>query len=447
MKSIRTERPFPIPDEVKGVIQRLDQAGHVAYIVGGSVRDFLLDRELKDHDIATDADPDRLEALFPESITVGKAFGVLKVPVHRLMSDVPESERFIEVATFREDLEYRDHRHPSRVRFAGMEEDARRRDFTINALYFDPKTNRILDPEDGLVDLQARVIRAVGKPDKRFHEDALRLLRAVRFSHALGFRIEPETRTALQARARLIGKISSERIRDELALILKSRDPRGAFEDLAALGLLGHIIPRLDLLRRHPRDWKSTLELLAAVAPVRDVQIGWAALFHRLGRVDSDSSIDNPTALAQLSSERAALHCEALKLSGKEISVIRWLVAELPKFREVFRMRDATLQRWVREPHFELLLALHRAEATCIDGNLAGWEFCSSLFKDYQKRVQAGTLRDARLLSGEDLIALGLKPGPKFTAILREVEDLALEGQLASKEEALEWVLKKSTPS
>ncbi len=445
MKSIRTDRPFPIPEVVRTVLQRLNQGGHIAYIVGGSVRDYLLGREMKDHDIATDADPNRLEELFPESLTVGKAFGVLKVPVTRIDPTSTESDRFIEVATFREDLEYRDHRHPVRVRFAGLEEDARRRDFTINAFYFDPKTARILDPVDGLPDLEARVIRSIGKPDKRFSEDALRLLRGVRFSHALGFRIEPETRAAIQARARLIGKISAERIRDELTLMLKSRDPRGAIEDLAALGLLAHILPRLDLLRRHPRDWKSTLELLGALAPVRDVHVAWAALFHRLGRVDSESAVDNPTAMAQLSAERAALHGEALRLSAKEISIIRSLISDLPKFREAFRMRDATLQRWVREPYFEPLLELHRAEAVCIDGNLAAWAFCSTLWRSYESRRVAGTLRDSKLLSGEDLIGLGLRPGPRFTALLREAEDLALEGVLNSKEEALEWVIKKAS--
>ncbi len=448
MKSIRIDRPFPLPEPVRAVLQRLNQSGHIAYIVGGSVRDFLLNRDIKDHDIATDANPDRLEELFPEAITVGKAFGVLKIPVQRLKGEesnwAAQQEQFIEVATFREDLEYRDHRHPVRVRFAGIDEDARRRDFTINALYFDPKTSRILDPVEGLPDLDARLIRAVGRPDKRFQEDALRLLRGVRFAHSLGFRIEPETRTGLQARARLIGKISAERIRDELGLMLKSRDPRGAIEDLANLGLLGHILPRLDLLRRHSRDWKSTLELLGALAPIRENEIAWAALFHRLGRVDSESSVDNPTTLAQLSAERAELHGESLRLPSREIAVIRALVADLPKFRETFRMRDATLQRWVREPHFELLLELHRAEAVCIDGNLAAWEFCSSLWRDYDSRRKAGTLRESKLLTGEDLIGLGLKPGPKFTAILREVEDLALEGVLGTHEEALEWVIRRS---
>ncbi len=443
MKSIRTDRPFPLPDPVRVVLQRLNQAGHVAYIVGGSVRDFLLGREVKDHDIATDADPDRLEALFPESITVGKAFGVLKVPISRLDPAFHGMEGTIEVATFREDLEYRDHRHPVRVRFAGLEEDARRRDFTINAFYFDPKTLRILDPVGGLVDLEANLIRAIGKPDLRFHEDALRLLRAIRFCHALGFTIEPETRSSIQARARLIGKISSERIRDELTLMLKSRDPRGAVSSLAEVGLLAHILPRLDLLRRHIKDWQSTLEVLGALAPIQEPALGWAALFHRLARVDSDPAIDNPNAMAMASAERAALHGESLKLSSREISMIRALITDLPKFREVFRMRDATLQRWVREPHFEELLKLHRAEAISIDGNLAAWEFCSSLWKEFELKRKSGTLAEGKLLTGEDLIALGLKPGPQFTAYLREVEDLVLEGKLTTKEEALEWILKK----
>jgi len=395
-------------------LDRLDRAGHVGYVVGGSVRDFLLGRKkTKDHDIATSAGPDELCALFPDAVTVGKAFGVIKVPV--------PGEPMLEIATFRKDLEYEDHRHPQAVVFTGPEEDAQRRDFTVNGLFYDPKTRQILDAVSGLEDLKAGVIRAIGDPMERFREDALRLLRAVRFTTSLGFSLDPATADAVRARARLISKVSAERIRDEMTAMVLGPRPDLALQLLSDLGLLAQIFPELEALRKVPEWWKRALETLAWVArheTDRSFSLGWASLLHVV-------------------EEKLPLITQAFRFSNEDAERVRTLVVEEPKVREVFKMREATLQRFVRQDGFEDILALHRAVASATDGNLVHHEFASAKRKAV---LTQGTT--AKLVSGEDLIQLGFSPGPRFTEILRAVEDLALENKLQSKEQALEYVIK-----
>ncbi len=432
---------------MKEALQRLDQEGHVAYVVGGSVRDFLLGRETKDHDIATSAGPDELCRIFPEAITVGKAFGVIKVPI--------EGQEFpLEIATFREDLEYRDHRHPTGVLFAGPSEDARRRDFSINALFFDPKTSRILDTVGGMEDLQAGVIRAIGDPSARFQEDALRLLRAVRFATALGFEIEPETAQAIAARAKLISKVSNERIRDELTAMLLGPRPVAAVKLLSEFGLLKRILPEVEAMRgvRQIPDWDDkagdvwnhslrVLDQLAKQNPKRSFALAWAALLHDVGKpvASMKSGGKNFNSHEIYGSNLVKSIGDRLKMPRAEILRIAAMVEDHLKFKDVFQMRESTLQRFVREPHFEELLALHRADAMASDGNLAAYEFCSTRYQEYKNTPQDG---DQRLITGEDLIQMGFKPGPSFSEILRTVEDLALERKLTTKDEALEYVVK-----
>jgi poly(A) polymerase len=403
---------------VKDALQRLDDAGYVAYVVGGSVRDFLLGRESKDHDIATSAEPDELCRLFPEAITVGKAFGVIKVPI---APDV-----VLEIATFRKDLEYHDHRHPQGVLFAGPTEDARRRDFTVNALFLDHKAGRILDTVEGYEDLQNHLIRAIGDPLERFKEDALRLLRAVRFTTTLAFTLDPATADALRARAKLITKVSAERVRDELTLMLTGPNPSLAVQLLSDVTLLRLVLPEVEDLRGRPL-WKQTLrslEFLARKEPKRPPALAWAALLRNIAK---------PATVAKAASAIAT----RLKMSRADHDQIVHWVEEHTKFKDVFQMRESTLTRFVRQPGFEQLLALHAADAAATDGNLAFHEFAASRY-DEQKRIGASD----KLLTGEDLIQLGLRPGPRFSEILRVIEDLALERKLASKEEALEYVVK-----
>jgi poly(A) polymerase len=435
-----------LPPYVREALQKLNDAGHVAYVVGGSVRDFLLNRESKDHDIATSATPDQICELFPKSVTVGKAFGVIKVPTG---TEPP----LLEIATFREDQEYQNHRHPTSVVFSGPYQDAQRRDFTINGLFYDPKTGRILDSVGGGDDLQSKVIRAIGNPSERFKEDALRLLRAVRFSTRFGFQIEPATATAIHARARLITKVSAERIRDELNGMWTGPRPAQSLQLLAELGLLDLILPEVESLKGVPQIpatrpqedvWSHVLRVLdhlAAQNPKRSSVVCWAAILHEVGkpiasRLNGGKNFNGHELEGAKLVERIT---NRLKMSRLEINQIVALVSDHLKFKDVFQMRESTLQRWIRQPYFEDLLALHRADATASDGNLAYYEFCAHRYETFKK---APSIEIQKLVDGKDLIQMGFSPGPEFSEILRVVEDLALEKKLSSKEEALEYVVK-----
>jgi poly(A) polymerase len=443
-------------------LHRLDEAGFAAYVVGGSVRDFLLKRESKDHDIVTNATPDQICELFPEAITVGKAFGVLKVPLlSSPLSSKEEKAAFIEIATFREDLEYKDHRRPKGIRIAGPGEDARRRDFTINALYYDPKTSSILDPTGGMEDLKAKVVRAIGDPSERFKEDALRLLRAVRFVIALDFSLESQTAAGMKSRAKLIQHVSAERVRDELTLMLAGRNPAGAIALLSETGLLRHVLPEVEACRkiisppgRFPSPglstarsseqvWQQTLRTLKFLEkenPARSSTLSWAALLHHAGKpVALQKNAGKNFNGHEMEASKIALSVGGrLKMSREEIERMVSMLNDQLKFKDVFKMREATLQRFIRQPHFEELLALHKADALATHGNLASYEFCASLLESLRKEPVGGI---PKLIDGKDLIHLGFRPGPEFSEILRMVEDLALEHKLRTKDEALEYVI------
>lgn len=424
---------------------RLDAAGFVGYLVGGAVRDFFLQRPTKDHDVATNANPDEIEHIFPEALTVGKHFGVLKVPL-------PEpGSGMVEIATFREDLEYKDHRHPVGVRFSGPEEDARRRDFTVNALFYDPKSQRVLDVVGGIEDLKARRIRAIGDPAVRFKEDALRLLRAIRFATTLGFEIEPATLAAIRTQARLISKVSQERIRDELSRMMLGPAPVRALQMLSDSELLPWILPEVEALKRIHQPtyvqrnlWLHTLKVVETCAeqnPDRSESLAFASLLQEVGkavawRKSGEKSFAGHDREAHALAEKI---CTRLKFSHETTQVVANLVRDHLRLREVFNMREATLQRLIREPLFKDLLALHRAAATVTDGNQACWEFARSRHQEF---LRMPPVELSQILTGEDLIHLGLKPGPKFSEILRAVEDEVLEQRITTKEQALEFALR-----
>ncbi len=445
-KWVRLDRPFHIPAYVREALQKVNESEHVAYLVGGCVRDFLLGREIKDYDIATDANPDLLCKLFPMAITVGKAFGVLKVPTG---SQPP----LLEIATFRKDLNYEDHRRPEGVVFTGPEEDASRRDFTMNGLFYDPKTSRILDCVGGVEDIQNRVIRAIGDPSVRFREDALRLLRVVRFQSRLGFSIAGETFQAVRSRARLITKVSAERIRDELTAMWTGPNPGDSLRLLSEMELLPLVLPEVEALKGvkqfpsyHPDEnvWAhllKMLDLLAKQSPKRTTTLAWAAVLHEVGKpvVALQNEGKNFNGHEVEAAKLAEKICLRFKLSGSEAQRVVSLVADHLKLKDVFQMREATLQRLLRADHFEELLALHRADACASDGNLAYYEFCLSRLNQLKDTSQ---LEMPKLIDGRDLIQLGFQPGPLFSEILATVEDLTLEKQLTTKDQALEYVIK-----
>lgn len=407
-KWIPIERNFPLKPEVKAALSRLEGAGFSAYLVGGSVRDFLLGLPIKDYDIATDASPDEVAELFPDAIEVGKAFGVMKIP---------SGEEFIEIATFREDSEYTDYRHPKSVRFSGPEDDAQRRDFTINGLFYDPKTKRLLDCVGGYADLQAKKIRAIGDPNARLKEDALRVFRAVRFAVRFGFKIEEATWAALMENARFTRKVSAERVRDELTLMLKGRSPKDAIRMLRDLGVASLWIPEIAKVK------PAVFEALSSDPIPLSTALVFAAAFSEAGGDDTEKSLQSA--------------CDRLRLSGDEKKRVVDLVLDLPKFHDAFQMREATLKRWALEPHFDELLQLHRAIALATDGDLMADRFL--------RRVRAEAAEGSngeKILTGSDLIQLGFSPGPRFSEILRTVEDLHMEKKLTSKDQALEYVVR-----
>jgi poly(A) polymerase len=443
---VRLDRPIPLPSYVRDALQKLHNEGYVGYIVGGSVRDFLLGRESKDHDIATNALPDELCKLFPLSIMVGKEFGVIKVPTGA-------HPPLMEIATFRKDLDYQDHRHPTGVVFSSPAEDAERRDFTINALFYDPKSNRIFDPTGGIEDLKARRIRAIGDPSTRFKEDALRLLRAIRFKTQLGFDLDPDTSRAIQARARLISKVSTERVRDELTLMWKGPRPAEALRFLSELGLLQFILPEVQALKGVPHIpsyfdhedlWMhliKTLEFLVLQNPVRSFTLVWSIVLHEIGkpvvaRMNAEKNFNGHELEGAKIAEKIA---DRFRFSRADTDQIVRMISEHMKFKDVFQMRESTLQRWIREDYFEELLAFHKADAVASDGNLAYFEFCLNRLESNKKSPPVAL---QKILDGKDLIQLGFQPGPLFSEILRVVEDLALERKLMTKDEALDFVVR-----
>ena len=419
------------------IVRILRQAGHEAFFAGGAVRDFLLGRAVSDIDIATSAEPGQIEDLFPATIPVGRQFGVIIV--------VDGSCQY-EVATFRRDLGYVDGRHPREVTFVGAEEDARRRDFTINALFYDPVTEQVIDYVDGQSDLENRIIRTVGDPAERFGEDKLRLMRAVRFACRLGFSIEPATYRELVARADEIEKVSSERIRDELIKILTAESSAEGLELLLECGLLSAFLPEAAAMSGvaqppafHPEgDVFVHTCLMFRLAAQLHPALALGILLHDVGkpptfRIAERIRFDGH---AEVGATMAESICRRLRLSNEITREVVDLVRDHLRFMHVRDMRESTLKRFLRKENFPDHLELHRLDCLASHGDLTNYEFCVRKLEEFGKEV----IRPQLLLSGHDLIAAGLKPGPLFSEILRALEDRQLEGTLHSKEEALVWL-------
>jgi poly(A) polymerase len=419
-------------------IARLRTAGHKAYLVGGCVRDLLLGASAKDFDIATDARPDRIMDLFPNSGKVGAHFGVV------LVRDYFEQ---VEVATFRSDQEYEDGRRPTAVKFENdPREDVLRRDFTINGLLMDIDTREVFDFVGGRADLAARTIRAIGDPDERFQEDHLRLLRAVRFAARLGFAIEPCTFAAMERHHALIRRVSAERVRDELVHILTEGGARRGFELLDACGLLREVLPEVADMKGvaqppefHPEGdvWVHTLLLLEQLDhPTPTLALG--ALLHDVGkpltfrvadRIRFDGHVEAGVEIA-----RAIL--SRLRFSRDISEQVEALVANHMKFKDVPKMKESTLKRFLRMPDFQEHLELHRLDVMSSNRRLESYD----LVKQKLAEFPSEHLKPPRLLTGADLVAAGYRPGPRFSEMLAAVEDAQLEGRIHTAGEALELV-------
>lgn len=418
------------------IISTLQRNGHQAYLVGGCVRDRLLGREPKDFDVSTNARPNQLTQLFPKSELVGAHFGVVLV---KAAPDV-----CVEVATFRREGAYSDGRRPDSVHFVDDPKlDAERRDFTINGLFEDITTGVILDFVGGRADLEARCIRAIGDPVRRFEEDHLRMLRAVRFAARLGFAVDVETKNAIKDLKAKILRISAERTRDELVRILIEGGARRGFELLDETGLLVFLLPEVKAFQGvdqppqyHPEGdvWQHVLLMLENMKdPSPTLALG--VLLHDSGKPPTFRVADRIRfdGHAEVGAEltRAILH--RLKFSNDEIDHVVDLVASHMKFKDVERMRLSTLKRFLRMPHFDEHLELHRLDTGASNGYTGAYNFVAQQLK----ALKADELRPPRLLRGSDLIAAGYRPGPDFSRVLEAVESAQLEGTIGNRDEAL----------
>lgn len=422
----------------RSIISALRRSGHQAYLVGGCVRDLLLGCPPKDFDVSTDAPPERLLDLFPNSGQVGAHFGVVLVR---------EGSHHVEVATFRSERDYTDGRRPSAVRFeTDPREDVLRRDFTINGLMMDIETGQVLDYVGGCADLEHRLVRAIGDPEIRFREDHLRLLRAVRFAARLGFEIEPATLAAIQRNHALIQSVSAERVRDELVRILTEGAARRGFELLDAVGLLNDLLPEIAAMHGveqppefHPEGdvWMHTLLLLEQLGHATPT-LAWGALLHDVGkpgtfrvaeRIRFDGHVEEGVRLAH-----GILH--RLRFSRDDGEQVEALVANHMRFKDVPRMRESTLKRFLRLPKFEEHLELHRLDCLASHGHLDTYEFVRRKLRELTEEQ----LKPPLLVTGRDLIAEGYHPGPQFSRMLAAVEDAQLEGRIQTREDGLELV-------
>lgn len=424
----------------RALVDRLRAAGHVAYFAGGCVRDLVRGRTPKDIDIATDARPEEVRELFPRTYAVGAHFGVIVVL---------EGDWQFEVATFRSDGAYLDGRHPVAVNFSSPEEDARRRDFTINGMFFDPPNDTVIDFVGGRADLASRLVRAIGDPAQRFAEDRLRLLRAVRFATVLEFEIEPATWNAIARAADTINTISAERIREELVRIFLSRHRVRGWDLLDASGLMKAILPEVDALKGcaqppqfHPEGdvFQHTRLMLELLPDEVSLPLVLSVLFHDIGK-PARASVDESGRIRfsghdKLGATMTEELMHRLRFSRAEIEATVEAVDQHMVFKDVPNMRVARLKRFMARPHFADELELHRVDCLGSHGMLDNYEFLKRKSEEFANEP----IIPPPLVRGDDLIALGMKPGPQFGEILEAVETRQLEGTLHDREEALAWV-------
>ncbi len=417
----------------------LDAEGYQVYFAGGAVRDLLLKRSFKDIDIATAAPPDVVEKLFPKTIGVGREFGVVVAVVGGIN---------FEIATFRAESGYKDGRHPEQVQFTDARQDARRRDFTVNALFLDPFTGDVIDFTEGRKDLERGLLRTVRDPRLTFGEDKLRVLRAIRFACQLDFRIDGPTYDGVTRYARELSQISRERIRDEILKILCGPAPARGLSLLSDTGVLEHVLPEVFDMHGvmqppafHPEgDVFQHTRLMFSLARNLSPTLALAVLLHDVGKPDTFAFRERIRfdGHAELGARMAEKICRRLKLPGAQIQQVARLVKDHLRFMHVRQMRESTLRRFLRTDGFEEHLELHRLDCLASHGDLSNHDFC----RDKLNELDQEALAPPPLINGHDLIALGLKPGPLFSEILNRAEDLQLEGVLAAREEALSWVRK-----
>ena len=434
------------------IVKILRDKGYEACLAGGCVRDLLMGRQPHDYDVATSAKPDVVLASFPRTFSVGAHFGVVLVA---------DEENVTEVATFRSDGAYSDGRRPDSVRYTlSAQEDVQRRDFTINGLLLNPLAAEgtlgepealraaILDYVNGLTDLDAGIIRAIGEPTRRFEEDRLRLLRAVRFAARFEFVIEPTTLAAIRVMAPKISSVSHERIREELTKMLTEGHARRAFELLDETGLLAEVLPEIAKMKGveqpaqyHPEGdvWTHTLMLLEQLEAGAPLTLAWGALLHDVGkpatfrvapdRIRFDGHVEVGVAIG-------AEICQRFRFSNDETRMILTLIENHMRFADTEHMKPSTLKRFFRLEEFPQHLALHKMDCMAGSKNLHHWNFVRERYDAMPEEV----VRPEPLITGHELIAAGYEPGPRFKEVLRAVEDAQLEGIIHTQDEAMAMV-------
>ncbi len=423
------------------IVKSIRKAGFTAYFAGGCVRDLILKADPHDYDVATSAPPDTLEKIFPKTVPVGKQFGVILA--------VLEGVQF-EVATFRKEGAYQDGRHPSWVKMSEPREDAQRRDFTVNGLFYDPVEGKIIDYVEGGKDIDAKLIRTIGKAEERFSEDKLRLIRAVRFASTLGFEIEKETWKTIQRMASEIHAVSQERIRDELIKILTRPHPGRGLELLSESGLLKEILPEVETMKGceqspefHPEGdvfvhTKMLLDKLNGPTPT----LAFSALLHDVGKPPTFSDEGGKIHFYEhdrVGAEMTRVIMERFRFSNKEIEAVVAAVENHMRFMHVQVMRQGKLKNFLSRETLQEELELHKIDCESSHGKLDNYEFLNQKLREYKEEE----LKPKPLINGDDLIQEGFKPGPLMGRILRQAYECQLEGEFQVKEAAMLWAKKR----
>lgn len=426
----------------KKVAKRLKDAGFIVYFAGGCVRDALIGRDAHDYDLVTDATPDEVQKLFPRADAVGAHFGVILVK---------EEGMHFEIATFRTDGSYNDGRRPSNVEFSSPEEDVNRRDFTINGLFQDPASGEVIDFIDGQADLKNELVKAIGDPEKRFQEDALRLMRAIRFATVLGFDIESTTWDAICKNSQLLEKIAIERIQIEFNKIIVSSNRRRGIELLVDSGLMKYVLPEvLDLIgceqppQFHPEGdvYVHTCMMLEMLGDKEvDLTLTLSVLLHDIGKpatfsYDEEAGRIRFNGHESVGAEMSEEILRRMKYSNETIEDVRVMVANHMKFMHVMDMRVSKLKRFMSRDTFENEMELHRVDCASSNGILKNYQFVIEKREEFASQP----LIPEPLIKGKDLMELGFQPGPKFKEILTAVQNEQLEGEITDSEAAIAWV-------
>jgi tRNA nucleotidyltransferase/poly(A) polymerase len=426
-----------LEEGARETVRTLQKAGHIAYFAGGSVRDQLMERESKDIDIATSARPEEVQSLFRQTTDLqGKIFGVVRVL---------QDEQVYEVATFRKDGDYRDGRRPESVEYSSPEEDAQRRDFTINGLFYDPEKDELIDFVGGRRDLDNRVLRAIGDPGARFREDHLRLYRAVRFAAEFEFEIEARTWEQMKALSHLGKELAPERVRDELMRAFGGSHPQRAFDLLDESGLLRHWIPEVEEMKGveqppefHPEgDVYTHVRMMLGELDNADPILAFSVLLHDIAKPDT-YQVDPTgrirfTAHESVGARKAETILKRLRCSNHFIEAVTACIANHMAFKDVPDMRVSTLKRFLSRPWIDHELDLHRIDCGCSHGDLSIYDLLLKKREEFSREE----IKPAPLVKGGDLIEFGMPTGPKMGELLNQLYDEQLEGKFPDREAAL----------